>query len=85
MADEFEDRNVGLADPATKGKAITKHDTNILDPIPRSLYVGVSGSLVVDGEDDVEVTFANVPVGIFPFRAKRVKTGSGADSIVGIT
>lgn len=43
--------------PALEWAAITPSDTAKISPVPRSLYVTVSGNLVMKGADDVSGTF----------------------------
>lgn len=64
--------------------AVTPHDTNLI-PVTRGLYVGGTGALKVQMEDDTTVTFAAVPVGEFPLQVKQVyATGTAATSIVAL-
>jgi hypothetical protein len=68
----------GSMDPANGAFAITPHDTNELAMIPRALYIGGSGNLVVVlAGDTVAVTFTGLIAGaILPIRPKIVKSAS---------
>lgn len=71
--------------PATKAVAVTPSDSTDLEYIPRALYVGGEGNLKVDMMDGSTVTFASVPVGIFPIRVTRVySTGTAATNIIAV-
>ena len=69
--------------PAIGGVAITPHDTN--EQPCKAIYVGVSGTLVVETWDGTSLTFANVPVGIFPVACRLIKAATTAASLVGLT
>ena len=68
----------------TTAAAVTPHDTNANAFV--MLYVGSSGSVVIETVDGDSVTFANVPTGqyIFCQTAKVLATGTTATSIVGL-
>jgi len=87
MADFFANHSSGLDSPATRAFAIVPDDNNDLAVIPRALYTGRGGSIVLALLDDVaEVTLLSVPAGIvLPLRARRVKaTGTTATDMVGL-
>lgn len=86
MSDIFQDKVGGLESPAREAYAVTPDDGANLAVFARSLYIGASGSLVVDMVGSgASVTFVNVPVGILPIRVKRVRaTGTTAGSIVAL-
>lgn len=66
-------------------KAITPDDNVILDPVPQGLYVGATGSVIVETLDKQIVTFLAVPTGaILPIAVRRVKNGSSASGIVAL-
>jgi hypothetical protein len=65
--------------PADHAVSVTPNDGADLATIPtKAIYVGVAGNLTVDMADTgTNVTFKNVPIGIFPIRVDRVyATGS---------
>jgi len=71
----------GNTDPARGHIAVTPSDVTVLDGV-RSLYVGGTGTLVVDIAGVVE-TYTNAPVGYHPLQARRVlSTGTTATAIV---
>lgn len=53
---------------------------------PRAIYVGTTGDIVMTGDDDVSVTFANVPDGtLLPVSPKTItSTNTTATDIVAI-
>ena len=64
--------------------AVTPSDSTVI-PTTRALYIGVSGNIVVRMADGGQVTFANVPVGIFPIQVDRVlATSTTATNIVAL-
>lgn len=72
--------------PATGGFTVTPSDSAKLPKDARALYIGVTGNLVVrtTNNDDL-LTFANVPVGIFPVQCRWVlATGTTATGIVAL-
>lgn len=85
MADKFRTHDTRLSDPASNAFVVTPDDATDLTTDARFLYVGVSGDITCDlVGGDTGVLFAAVPVGVFPFRVRRVRaTGTTASSIVG--
>lgn len=74
-------RNANATVSAHGAVAVTPNDSTEL-PVPRSLYVGVSGDIKVTMVDGQDVVFENVPVGIFPIQALKVwSTGTTATGI----
>lgn len=64
---------------------VTPDNSNDLARPARALYIGDDGNLHVLMASGAEVTFAAVPVGIFPIQVKRVySTGTTAASIVAL-
>lgn len=85
MADPFRRPYAG-SDPGVQALAITPHATSEVDPIPRAVYVGGGGNLVVRlMNDTTDVTFVAVPAGtLLPIRPRYVRATSTATNIVGI-
>ena len=89
MAEGIRAGGLTYADPAIDAAAVTPHDSNDLSVGDgagragcRALYIGVTGNVKVDMVGGTAVTFANVPVGIFPVSVTRVySTGTTASSI----
>lgn len=75
----------GMLGATDDGFAITPHDTNPLDHVAKSIWVGVSGDLCVVTVAGTELTYTNVPVGLFDaVHVKQVKdTGTDADGLIG--
>ena len=73
--------------PLGAGFSITPHDSNELASVPRAVYVGGQGTLVIvlDG-DTAAVTLVAVPAGtLLPIRARVVKaTGTTATNLVAL-
>lgn len=65
--------------------SITPSDSaDLADPVS-ALYIGGTGAVKVDLASGETVTFAAVPVGIFPIAVKKVyATGTAATNIVGL-
>lgn len=87
MTDYFQNSADQVSAPATKCVAVTPHDSNALTDIPKALYVGTGGSIVLQGVGGgSDVTFANVPDGgVLPVRAKYIRaTGTTASGIVAL-
>lgn len=76
----------GMESPATNAAAITPNNSTDLAYTTRGIYVGSSGSLVVDMvSGQTSVTFSNVPAGvILPIRVTRVRTASTATNLVAL-
>lgn len=75
-----------VSNPGKWGEAVTPSDVTNLGSPARSLYVGGTGALsVVMYGDGATVTFAAVPVGVFPIQVTRVNaTGTTATNIVAL-
>lgn len=74
-------------DPARAPFAIVPHDVNALPIVPKALYVGSGGSVVLRGVDGAaDVTFKNVASGqVLDVRALYLRaTGTTAADIVGL-
>lgn len=71
------------SNPATYAAVVTP-GTSFGQPA-RAFYVGVSGNLVLTMGDGTNVTFLNVPVGVFPVGAVAVvAAGTTASGIVAL-
>lgn len=81
--DTFVTNSPGLTSPATKHFAITPNDSTDLDPVPRAIYVGTAGDLVVQDQAGTSCTYKNA-AGVVPIRAKRVMVSSTASNLVGM-
>lgn len=86
MADAFS----GYADapdgPSRAPFAITPHDSNELPAIPKGIYVGTGGDVVLRGADGgADVTYKNLPSASYiAVRARYVRsTGTTAANLVG--
>lgn len=87
MSDPFAGLVDGVTAPATRGVAVTPHDSDPLADAPKALFIGTGGDLVVRGINDAaDVTFKNLPSGsVLPFRAQLVRaTGTTASAIVAL-
>ena len=74
------------AGPSPEDFDITPHATNELPSIPRGVYVGGAGNLVVRlMNSTADRTYYNVAAGtILPIRAKYVRATSTATNLVGL-
>lgn len=84
--DNFSALNPGLNAPASDGFAITPHDSNELTRVPRAIYVGTGGSIVLTTAKGNDLTFKNVPSGsVLSVRALKVKaTNTTATDLIGL-
>lgn len=82
--DKFKDFTDTSTSPAREAYAVTPNDTTDLSPVPKALYIGGAGDLVITPVDSsVDVTLKGVTAGsIIPIRAVRVKTSSTATFLV---
>lgn len=72
--------------PARSAVAITANNSNAISPVPKALYIGTGGTLVVKGVDDsANSTWVNISDGtILPFRAQYLYTTSTANNILAL-
>jgi len=72
--------------PSAYATEVTPHDTTVISPPSRSLYVGATGDLTVTMEGGGDVLFKAVPAGVtLPIRVTKVKsTGTTATNIVAL-
>lgn len=82
--DDFESCSSTLSSPPGGGEPVTPSDSTELSKVSRSIYVGVSGHLVVVMKDGTVLTYKNLAAGMLhPIRAKRINaTGTTATDIV---
>lgn len=64
--------------------AIVKSDDTVLDPLPRMVYVGGEGDLVVRGDDGVDATFAVQDGSYHPISPTRVLAATTATGLVAL-
>lgn len=86
-ADDFANFTPSLNDPARHAFAIAPGDAAALATIPRALYVGTGGTLVVRCVDSAaDTTFKNVAAGqILDIRVSHVRaTGTSAADLIGL-
>ncbi len=87
MADPFADTLDQLTAPATAARPVTPDDANPLADIPKALFVGTGGTLVLRGlADGADAVWKNVASGsIVPLRARFVRaTGTTAADILAL-
>ena len=72
--------------PAFQSAAVTPSDSADLATTARMIYVGGTGNISMTLLNDTSpVTFNSLPVGWYPFRAKRIyATGTTATNIVAL-
>lgn len=76
---------------ARRWAAVTPHATTLLTSLktdgapPAALYIGTGGTIVCQGQDDVDVTFTVADGTVLNIMAKRVKaSGTDATGIVAL-
>jgi hypothetical protein len=75
--------NAGIG-PVVDGFAVTPADTDV-SIIPRALYVGTGGDVVVKTSGGSTLTFVGVPNGAFlPVRCLQVKAATTASDILAL-
>lgn len=88
MSDPFSGTLDSVSSPATRGSAIVPHDGNALPSIPKAIYVGTGGTIVMRGAGaDADSVFKNVPAGmVLPFRPSHVRaTGTSAADLIALS
>lgn len=64
--------------------AVTPSDVTEIS-VPRALYIGTTGNLAVRMADGQTITFATVPVGVFPVQVDKVmSTNTTATNIIAL-
>lgn len=87
MADSFANWADQVSAPATLAAAVVPSDTTALPDIPKGLYVGTGGALVMRGVGGgADTVWKNVASGtILPFRAQYVRaTGTSAGDLLAL-
>ncbi len=87
MADQFSNSADAVWAPATGAVAVTPHDSNAITDVPKALFVGSGGTIVMRGAaGGSDQSWKNVPSGtILPFRARYVRaTGTTAADILAL-
>jgi hypothetical protein len=87
MTDQFMNRADQVSAPATRAVAVVPHDTQALSDVPKALYVGSGGTVVMRGVRDTgDTSWVKVPDGaVLPFRASHVRaTGTTAGDILAL-
>ncbi|HWW65325.1 MAG TPA: hypothetical protein VNZ43_11235 [Sphingomonadaceae bacterium] len=87
MADSYSSSAEALHSPASRAVAVTADDDAPLPDIPKALYIGTGGDIVLRGlRDAADATWRNVPSGsVLPFRAQFVRaTGTTAADILAL-
>lgn len=85
--DPFAFNAASVADPARQAIAVTPHDSNEIAVLPRALFVGTGGTVILRAVDSAaDVTLKNVAGGqILDIRARYVRaTGTTAADFVGL-
>lgn len=86
MADDFSSFGDGPHLPSRRPFAIAPHDTVPLTRVPKAIYIGSGGTVVLRGMDgQADVTFKNLANGqILPVRAAFVRaSGTTAGDLIG--
>lgn len=87
MADRFSGFVDSVSAPARRAVAVTPHDENALGEIPKALFVGTGGTIVMRGVGDAaDQPWKNVQDGsVLPFRAQIIRaTGTTAADILAL-
>jgi len=86
MADQFFGTLDSVQSPATRAVAVVPHDVTALADVPKAIFVGTGGTIVMRGATGGDAVFKNVAGGtILPFRAHFVRaTGTTAADILAL-
>lgn len=87
MTDQFSNCADQVSAPATRAVAVVPDDSMPLADIPKALFVGTGGTIVMCGAGGgSDTSWVNLPHGcILPFRAEYVRaTGTTAADIVAL-
>lgn len=87
MTDIFQNVADSVSAPATRAVPVVPHDSNAIADIPKALFVGTGGAIVMRGvAGGADQVWKNVPSGaVVPFRAQYVRaTGTSAADILAL-
>lgn len=87
MADQFTTYGDSVSAPARDAVAVVPHDADALAEVPKALFVGTGGDIVMRGvSGSGDQLWKNVPDGtVLPFRALYVRaTGTTASDILAL-
>lgn len=87
MADRFDTQTDSLSLPARTLFAIIPHATNEIDPLPKAIFIGTGGNIMLRAADSTaDVVLKNVSSGqILDIRARFIRaSGTTATDIVGL-
>lgn len=87
MADQFAFAADQISAPATRAVAVVPHDSNALVDIPKALFVGTGGTIVLRGVGGgADTTWRNLASGaVVPVRAEFVRaTGTTASDLLAL-
>lgn len=85
MADSFEKHSSGLDSTGEQHFDITPSDSVDLAIVPRAVYVGGAGDIVLRDKKGVDVTYSPADNSYILIRATRVlSTGTTASGIIGV-
>lgn len=88
MTDAFFNAADQVSAPARRAVAVVPSDTAALAVVPKALFVGTGGTIVMRGVGDgADVTWRGVASGtVLPFRASHVRaTGTTAADLVALS
>ncbi|MFN3945184.1 MAG: hypothetical protein ACK4K7_09665 [Allosphingosinicella sp.] len=87
MSDPFASAADAVSAPARRAAAVVPHDANAIGEVPKALYVGTGGHIMMRGIDgSQDQLWRNVPDGtVLPFRPRFVRaTGTTASDILAL-
>jgi hypothetical protein len=87
MNDSFANSADQIIAPATRAVAVTPDDNAALPGVPKAIYAGSGGTIVMRGTRDASDTvWSHIPAGsVLPFRATHVRaTGTSATGILAL-
>ncbi len=83
---QFDPPNPQLMQPAVRGVALTKSDSDELAEVSRGIWVGVAGDIAVKFKGSTTAVVFTVPAGsILPFRIRQLmSTNTTATQVVAL-